>query len=191
MNKHNNLSSRFLLTGLSVEYMRTGAQDEKSMSVFYTSPDVDQQTADFNNYYKSVRPQEVLKLVKVDSSSVLADICSVDASSYDSSKSPETQCYDRMYSSVSFLCEPNDIEEFTRYIESCKTDKSVKTEVNDTGAVSKWSESVENGEITISFTVEICDKDHTDMRDFEEEDIEELACKWADSHCSTTDEPIE
>lgn len=42
----------------------------------------------------------------------------------------------------------------------------------------------------INFIVEICDKDHTDMRDFDEEDVEELACNWVDSQCDIIDEPI-
>lgn len=191
MNNHKNLSSKFLLTEISVEYVRTDARDEKSICVFYTSNDVDHQIADFDYCYKTVNLQDVLKLVKVDCSSVLADIYRIEASKYDNNKSPEDQCYDKMYSGVSFLCVPNDIEEFTRYIESCETSKDIKTRVDDTGVVSTWRESVENGEITIGFTVKICDKEHTDMRDFEEEDVEELACEWAKSHCNVTDEPIE
>lgn len=191
MNNHKNLSIKFLLTGLSVEYMRTDARDEKSIWVFYTSNDVDHQIADFNYYYKTVKLKEILKLVKVDLSSVLADIYCVKASKYDDKKSPETQCYDKMYVGISFLCVPNDIEEFTHYIESCEASKDIETRVDDTGVISTWRESVENGEILIGFTVEICDKDHVDMRDFKEEDVEELACRWADSQCSITDEPIE
>lgn len=191
MNKHKNLSSKFLLTELSISYMRTDAQDEKSLLVFYTSNDVEHQIADFDYYYKTVKLQDVLKLVKVDRSSVLADIFCVKASKHDNSKSSESQCYDKMYSGVSFLCVPNDIEEFTRYIESCETNKDIKTIVDDAGAISNWRESVENGEISIGFTVEIHDKEHTDMRDFEEEDVEELACRWADLHCNMTDGPVE
>lgn len=191
MNKHKNLSSKFLLTELSVSYMRTDARDEKSIFVFYTSDNIEQQIADFDYYYKNVKLQEVLNLVKIDRSSALAEIYRIEASEYDNSKSSEDQCYDKMYSSVLFLCLPNDIDEFTRYIETCETNKVLKTRVDDTHVVSNWRESVENGEILIGFAVELCDKDHIDMRDFEEEDVEELARKWADSHCNMTDEPIE
>lgn len=188
MNKHKNLSSKFLLTDLSVEYMRIDERDEKIMHIHYTSDELDHQIADFDYYHKTVNLQEVLKLVKVDCSSVVADIYKIEASKYDNSKSPETQCYDEMYVGVSFLCEPNDINEFTHYIESCETNKDIKTRVDDTGVVSNWRESVENGEIMIGFTVKICDKDHADMRDFEEEDVEELAQAWANTNCNTTDD---
>lgn len=191
MNKHENLSSRFLLTEMSVEYTGDDAQNEKSMCIKYASNDVDHQIADFDYFYKTVNLQEVLKLVILDSSSVSVDIFSIDASKYDNNKSPEAQSYDRMYSGVSFVCVPKDIDEFAHYIESCEKSKDIETSVDDTSVVSTtWRESVKEGEIMINFIVEICDKDHTDMRDFDEEDVEELARNWVDSHCDTIDEPI-